>query len=458
MTITAPPAPGPTGLPLVGHMLDLKRDPLQLFLSSSIATGDVTRLTAGRVQVFLLRNPDYIKYVLQDNHRNYDRQTRGYLALKETLGDGLLTAEGSYWQRQRRIMQPAFHRQRLASFADLMARAAADSVAHWRTIPADQPVDIVPELLRVTLKILGGCMFGTDISGDADAIGNAVTVVLESTIGRVQGIFHVPRRIPTPANQRFREAVALFDRLVYDRITTRRRSGDDPGDLLSMLMNARDEETGEAMTDRQLRDELVTIISAGHETTANALAWTVYLLSKHPYVRRQVESEVDSVLGDRLPGFTDLPKLPYTRSVIEESMRLFPPAWVVARRAVSDDVIGGYAITKNAYVMVSPWVMQRDPRYWENPEGFDPGRFAPGMDAGRPRYAYFPFGGGPHLCIGNNLAMMEAVLVLATFTRSLRMDLVPGHPVVPEPMITLRPRHGVKVWVRPRTHTPVTDS
>src|SRR5581483_9776449 len=231
----APHAPGPVGLPIVGHLFDIQRDPLKLFLESSIATGDVTRLRAGPVEVVLLRHPDYIKHVLQDNHRNYDRKTRGYVALQESLGHGLLTAEGSYWQRQRRIMQPAFHRQRLAAFADLMARAAQDTVTRWRALPPDQPIDVLPELLRVTLRILGECMFGVDISADADAIGRSVTVVIEAAIARARGCFNVPRKIPSPANQRFREAVASFDRVVYDFIAQRRRSGEDPGDLLSML-------------------------------------------------------------------------------------------------------------------------------------------------------------------------------------------------------------------------------
>jgi cytochrome P450 len=328
-------------------------------------------------------------------------------------------------------------------------------VDRWaaRAAPAPgQPdrTDVTPEFLRVTLRILGLSMFGIDLSNDAEAIGRAVTVVLEATRSSITSILEIPRFIPTPANRRFLEALATIDRVTLGLIAERRAGGAAKDDLLSMLLDARDEETGEGMTDRQLRDELVTILGAGHETTSMALSWTAVLLSRHPDVRRKLEAELDVVLAGRAPEFSDIPKLQYTRMVIEESMRLYPPAWIVGRNAIDDDEIGGYHVPAGSLVFVSAWVTHRHPGLWDNPEGFDPERFAPGADEGRPRYAYFPFGGGPHLCIGNSFAMMEATLVLATVAQRFHMDLVPGHPVELEPLITIRPRHGVMVSLRPR--------
>jgi cytochrome P450 len=447
-------APGPRGHYLVGNVPELRDDPLRLFIECGLEFGDVVRLHLGPITAHLVRHPDGVKHVLQDNNKNYGRQTRGFEALRETLGNGLITSEGSFWQRQRRIAQPGFHRQRIAGFAAIMVESATAMVERWaaRGASAGQPdrIDLTPELLRVTLRILGLSMFGLDLSDDAEAIGRAVTVVLEATRTSITSILEIPRFIPTPANRRFLEALATIDRVTLGLIAERRAGGASKDDLLSMLLDARDEETGEGMTDRQLRDELVTILGAGHETTSMALSWTAVLLSRHPGVRRKLEAELDVVLAGRAPGFSDIPKLQYTRMVLEEAMRLYPPAWIVGRNAIDDDEIGGYPIPAASLVFVSPWVTHRHPGLWDNPEGFDPERFAPGADEARPRYAYFPFGGGPHLCIGNSFAMMEATLVLATVAQRFHMDLVPGHPVEPEPMITIRPRHGVMVSLRRR--------
>jgi cytochrome P450 len=438
-------APGPRGHHLVGHLPEIQADPLGMMLEGALEFGSVVRFNFGPMIAHLVSSPDGARHVLQENNHNYGRQTRGYQIMSETLGDGLLTTEGDFWRRQRRIEQPAFHRDRIAGFAALMTSAAEAMVKRWRgSATPDTAFDLTPELLRVTLRILGLSMFGIDLSEEADNIGKALVTVLHHTTEHSRNIFRIPDVIPTPANRRFKEALRALDRIVFGMIAERRREGRDHGDLLSMLLAARDEETGEGMDDQQLRDELVTILLAGHETTAMALSWTFYLLSKSPPVRRRLQAELGEVLGGRSATLADLPKLRYLRMVIEESMRLYPPAWAVFRSATGDDVVDGFAIPAGSIVIISPYVTHRLPSLWEDPEGFDPERFAT-EDPNRPRYAYYPFGGGPHLCIGNNFAMLEAQLVLATVAQHYRLDVVPGHPVEPEPLITLRPKEGVRV-------------
>jgi cytochrome P450 len=428
-----------------------RSDPLMFLVDTAREYGPVARVSLGLVDAYLVSQPSGVKRVLQDNSENYGRETRGFQALRMTLGSGLITTDGPFWKRQRRLAQPAFHKARLAAFGAIMGQAAHELVERLvGRAAAKTPVDIVPEMARVTLAILGRSLFSLDLDGEADAVGRALVVVLRHTIDTVQSLIPVPRALPTPANRRFAAALRTLDRVVLDSIAERRRDGIDRGDLLSMLLAARDEETGEGMTDQQLRDEVMTLMLAGHETTAMTLSWTLSLLSRNPAARRSLESEVDGVLAGRLPTTDDLPRLPYTRMVIEEAMRLYPPAWAVTRSVAADDEIDGFAIPAGSITMISPYVTHRDLALWDNPEGFDPERFAPARDADRPRYAYFPFGGGPHLCIGAGFAMMEAPLILATLAQRLRLDLLPGHPVQIEPLVTLRPRGGLPMILRPR--------
>jgi cytochrome P450 len=432
---------------------EFRGDRLGFLVRTARQYGGVARFGLRRRSVFLVTDPAAVKRVLQDNADNYGRKTRSLAALRETIGDGLLTTTGPAWWRNRRLMQPAFHKQRLGGFAGTIAEAAEDFAARaTRLGAAGASFDLVPELARLTLRILGRCLFDRELTDEADAVGGAVQVVLHHTIEKLGSLIPLPGLVPTPKNLRFRRALRALDRVVLSLIEERRRGAGaaERGDLLTMLVSARDEETGEGLGDRQLRDEVMTLLLAGHETTAMALSWTFYLLSLHPGVRRRLEDELAAALAGRAPALDDLPRLPYTRMVIEEAMRLYPPAWVITRSATGADELGGFAIPAGDMVLLSPYVTHHDPSLWEDPEGFDPERFAPGAEGGRPRYAYYPFGGGPHLCIGAGFAMMEATIVLATVAQRLRLDLEAGRPVAIEPLVTLRPSPGIWVTARPR--------
>jgi cytochrome P450 len=439
----APSAGG--GLGLVSWR-EFRRDPLGFLCRISNTHGDVVRWRVGPMPIYLLRHPDAVQRVLVDRNRNYDKQTRGYDALRLFLRDGLLTSEGAFWRRQRRIAQPAFHRQRIAGFGQTMVELTEQMLPQWEChADRGEPIDLAEEMTALTLRIVAKTLMSTDVDDRDNEVGRAVELLNVVARDLMTNPFMIPLSLPTPRNRRVRRAMEVLDRTLQTIIAERRRTGEDAPDLLSMLMAARDEDTGESMSDEQLRDEAMTIFLAGHETTANALAWAFYLLSIHPDVERRLRVELDEVLAGRPPRFEDLTRLPYLQRVVKESLRLFPPAWSIGRRAVEDDVIDGYRIEAGSLVLLSPWVTHRHPALWPNPEGFDPDRFEPEVEHARPRYAYFPFGGGPRLCIGNNFALMEAQLVLATILQRVSAALVPGHPVVPQPLITLRPAHGLRM-------------
>lgn len=422
--------------------------PLPFLLKSALDYGDVIRFKFGPKIAHLLTHPEHIKYVLQDNQKNFSKETRGFITLREFLGMGLLTSDGETWLRQRRIAQPAFHRQKIAALGGSMVQAAEAAADRWGDhVKSGRAIDVASEMMKLTLRIAGETLLSTDVSGEAETVGRALTIMLHEARRRILTAFAIPLSIPTRRNREVNEAMSALDGLVYRMIRERRKSGGGPEDLLSMLLHARDAETGEGMNDKQLRDEVLTIFVAGHETTANALAWTFYLLSKFPSAARKIRAELAEVLGGRSPSVEDLPRLKYTSMVLDESMRLYPPAWVFSRAAREDDTIGGYFIPKDSYLFISPYIVHRKPSLWEDPEGFDPERFAPERAASIPRFAYFPFGGGPRQCIGNTFALMENVLLLAVFLQKYRLDLVPGHPVEPEPIVTLRPKHGVLMTI-----------
>jgi len=445
-----PLPPGPGGLSRLSNLAAFRRDVLGLLPSLAAKYGDVVRVPLGPRDFYFLFHPEPIRHVLQDNARHYTKQTPGFDVMRELMGNGLLTSEGDFWLRQRRLAQPAFHKQRIASFGRLMVDAARELADAWTPhLGSGQPVDVAGGMMRLTLRIAGEALFSADVTRDADGIREALDVVQHYANHRITHPFHPPRWVPTPLNRRATRAAELLDGVVFNIIERRRREGGSREDLLSLLMEARDADTGERMNDRQLRDEVMTLLLAGHETTATALDWTWTLLSRHPEARRALEAELAEVLGGREPTVEDVPRLACTRRVLDESMRLYPPAWLFSREAAEEDAVGGYRLPKGSVVLVSPWVTHRHPRLWEHPEQFDPGRFLPERAGALPRFGYFPFGGGPRQCIGNGFALLELTLVLATLAQRLRLELLPGRLPAPEPTITLRPRGGLWMTASP---------
>jgi cytochrome P450 len=441
--------PGPRRRNFFGSLQDVRTDPLRLYMEATQAFGDVVRFRSlPTIHWYLLNNPEDVEYVLQKNSQNYARDIFSTRAFQPLIGEGLLISTGDFWRRQRRLAQPAFHRPRLAALASTMAGAAASMAERWGVqAKSAEPFDVAAEMMRLTLQIVGLALFSTDLSRAADTVRRALKTSFEHVNFRLTHVPILPDWFPTARNRRFQEARRELDEVVHSIIEERRRKGVDAGDLLSMLMLARDEETGEGMSDLQLRDEIITLLIAGHETGATALAWTWYLLAQNSEAESSLHDELKEVLGGRTPGFEDLPRLAYTRMVIDEALRLYPPAWGMARQAANEDEIRGYHIPAKALVVFSQYVIQRDPRFWENPSAFEPERFSQEHTAARPRYSYFPFGGGPRVCIGNNFAMMEMQLILATLAQRFSLRLVAEHPVEPVPLVTLRPRNGIQVTV-----------
>jgi len=424
----------------------MRRDPLAFVTALAREYGDVVCLgMGGPIRAYLFHHPDGVKHILQDNNQNY---VKGPIIgrVKVLFGEGLFTSEGDFWRRQRRLAQPAFHRERIAGFATTMVRRTAERLARWEpAIERGEPIDVGAEMNALTLTIAGETLFGRDLSGEASDAGRALAVALAVLAHRAMSYVAPPIWVPTARNRAFRRAAATLDALVYDIIDARQRAHATGDDLLGMLMAARDEDTGEGMSRRQLRDEVMTFLLAGHETTAVALAWTWYLLARHPHIAEQARGEVIGCLGDRPPTVADLPRLPLARMVVEEAMRLYPPVWGVGRQTIAADRIGGYDIPAGAIVNLSPWVTHRHPDFWPDPERFDPERFRPGVERTRPRFAYFPFSGGPRLCIGEGFALMEMQLVVAMVLQRYRLTLVDERPVAPETTLTLRPCGGLRM-------------
>lgn len=411
--------------------------------------GDIVQFHLGNEQVFLFSNPEHIREILVTNHKNFTK-SRGLERAKRLLGNGLLTSEGEFHKRQRRMSQPAFHRERIAGYARVMAEHAGEMRDEWK--PGEQR-DIAREMMRLTLRIVAKTLFDADVRGEMDEIGSALTTALELFSATMTLPFYdLIEKLPLPQNKRFRDARARLDDTIYRIIEDRRKSDEDRGDLLSMLLIAQDTEgDGTGMTDQQLRDEAMTIFLAGHETTANALVWTWYLISQHPEVAAKFHAEIDAVIGDRLPTMEDFPKLKYTEMIFAESMRLYPPAWVFGRRSINAYEIGGYTIPGKTINLLSPYVVHHLPEFFPEPDRFDPERWTPEEKEKRPKFSYFPFGGGPRQCIGEGFAWVEGVLILATLGRKWNLRLVPGHRVKTEPLITLRPKYGMMMTVEPRT-------
>jgi cytochrome P450 len=424
-------------------------NPLPFFTHLARTYGDIVTYRMGGEQVFLVSDPHLIKDILVTRSRNFTKG-RGLQRVKRLLGEGLLTSEGEHHLRQRRLMQPAFHRDRVAGYGRTMA-AYADRLRNgWQH---GATIDAAHEMMRLTLSIVGKTLFDADVDGQARDVREALTGVMESFWLMMLPFADLIEQLPLPRMRRVRAARERLDAIIYGFIAERRASGRDHGDLLSMLLSARDEDAvgvDRGMTDAQIRDEAMTIFLAGHETTANALTWTWYLLSGAPGVEARLHDEIDRVLQGRLPAMADIPSLTFVERVVTEAMRLYPPAWIVGRRALEPYRMGPYVAPARALVLASQWVVHRDARLFSDPERFDPDRWTAPFKAALPPFAYFPFGGGPRRCIGESFAWMELVLVTATIAQRWKLRLVPGHPVEPEALVTLRTKHGMRMTLERR--------
>lgn len=438
---------GPKGHLLLGNMPEFNRDPLEFLARCAREYGDVVRTRFLYVTAYFLNNPDHIEYVLATNNRNFikSRSLRSPF-FHRLVGNGLVTSESDFWRRQRRLAQPAFHRDRVNAYSEVMVNYTERMLGAWRE---GEVRDIHREMMRLTMEIVVRTLFNADVSGDADQVGATLQLMVKPFASQATLQWILDNRLPTPGHRRFFSAVQSIDEIVYRIIGQRRASGQDQGDLLSMLLQAQDED-GSRMTDKQLRDEVMTLFLAGHETTALALSWAWYLLAKHPQVEAKLAAELEEVLGGRAPTAADLPRLRYTEMILKESMRLYPPAYGVGREALKDCEIGGYLVPAGTQLFMFQWVVHRDERYFDHPEAFRPERWADDLAARLPKYAYFPFGGGPRVCIGSSFAMMEAVLLLATIAQRFRLALVPEHPVALLPAMSLRPKNGIKVTLLKR--------
>jgi cytochrome P450 len=413
-------------------------DPLKYFTGIIREYGDVVGLRIFNFRILLINHPDHIEDVLVNHPRKFIKG-RVLQANKRVFGRGLLTSEGDFWLRQRRLAQPAFHRARIAGYSSTMVEYTERLLHEWQD---GEERDIHKEMMRLTLQIVGKTLFDADVERDAKDIGKSMELLLELGADFRRTLF-IPQWLPTPTNIRQERAIRQIEKVLYRIIAEKRASGRDAGDLLSMLLAAQDDD-GSGMTDKQLRDEAITLFLAGHETTANTLSWTWWLLAQNPAVEAKFHAELRTVLAGRAPSLDDLPKLVYTNHIITESLRLYPPAWGTARTAIEDHEIAGYSVPKGSGVSFAQWTVHRDARWYDAPDEFRPERWEGDLLKPLPRFAYFPFGGGPRQCIGNTFALMETALILATIAQQFRFRLVEGHPVVPLASITLRPRHGIR--------------
>ncbi len=454
--------PGPKGVPVFGSVLDLWKDPFELLTREGPRHGDLVHFRFGpSVESFVIANPEHASHVLLTNQRGYIKG-RTYGGLRLTLGQGLVTSEFELWRKQRRVVQPMFRLERIASFAGGMTACTAEMLESWAGRESGA-IDVHAEMMRLTLRIVGRTLFGTDVDAHTDTIAACVPVVLQHAVRHNQSAVPLPPWVPTPRNRRFLRALRTLDAIVFGMIDERRRRARDQRDpagaldLVGMLIGARDESGAPAMDDRQIRDEVVTMLGAGHETTATALSWLWTILSRHPDVERRLHTEVSRVLGSRMPTLEDLPSLDYTERVILETLRLYPPVWCFDREAAADDELAGYPVPAGSVVAICPYLLHRHPDHWPNPEGFDPDRFLPEPVAARARCAFLPFGAGPRQCVGERFAMMEAKLVVAMVVQRYRLELEPHQTLAFDPSVTLRPRDGVRVRLRRQAEPGATS-
>ncbi|NUT50948.1 MAG: cytochrome P450 [Saccharothrix sp.] len=440
--------PGPPRSETLSLLARMARDRLSVMTSVSQQYGDAVRLRLGPKSMYFFNHPDHAKYVLADNPGNFVKGI-GLVHARRALGDGLLTSEGELWKAQRKTIQPVFQAKRIAGKADVIAQEAAGMVATLRKRVGGGPIDVSEEMTGLTLGVLGRALLDADL-GAFESIGHSFEAVQNQAMFEMMSLSTVPHWVPLPIQRKFHRARADLDRIVAQLADERRANPTEAGDdILSRLVEATKNEPDAVVAHQRMRDEMVTLLLAGHETTASTLSWTFYLADKHPEVWERMHAEAVEVLGDRLPTFQDIPRLRYITQVIQEVMRLYPPVWILPRVTREEDEIGGYHVPAGADVLICPYTLHRHPGFWEDPDRFDPDRFEAGRASGRSRYAYIPFGAGPRVCVGSGLGMMEATIVAASVVRELRLSTMPGYEVRGEPMLTLRVRGGLPMTVRP---------
>ncbi|NEQ86266.1 MAG: cytochrome P450 [Moorea sp. SIO2I5] len=442
--------PGPKGY-LLFQLSKLQHQPIEYFGHMWQEYGDLVRLPImPGLSLNLASHPDHAEHILSRHQKRYGKPDLFLKSMNLLQGQGLFTSEGEVWLRQRRLMQPAFHQKQLVKLYNVILDCVESLLGEWSEKPEGEIIDIAAEMSRLTLKIVSSTLFSIDISSKTDKLGQSLRTALEYVYYRMNSPLALPLWMPTPRNLEFRKAKQTLDRLVLDIIQYRREHPSEQNDLLSMLLAAQDEETGIGMSGRELQDEVITLINAGHETTATALAWTWYLIGTHPDAMAQMQDEVQTVLNGNYPSVENLFQLEYTRRVFDESSRLCPIGLGLPRVALSDDEIQGYFIPKGTIFTIAQYFIFRHPDFWDNPEQFDPDRFLPEKVKQRPKFAFFPFGAGQHICIGKNLALMESTLILAAIIQTFHIELVPNQSIEIDPRFSLHPKYGIKVRVRKR--------
>lgn len=438
--------PGPPATAGLRLLLALGRDRLGMMTSAATEYGDVARLPVGPKRLYFFNHPDHAKHVLADNNANYQKGI-GLVHARRALGDGLLTSDGELWRKQRRVIQPAFQNRRLTQYAGVVGQEATRLAERLATRVDGPPVDVLDEMTRLTLGVLGRTLLDAELTGFR-GVGESFAAVQDQAMFELETLSAVPTWIPLRRQRRFRRARRHLQEVVDVLAAERGQEVEGRDDVLSRLILSTRAEADPQVGRQRLRDELVTLLLAGHETTASTLGWSLHLLDQHPRLRDRVRHEATSVLGGRVPGYEDLHRLRYTAMVVQEAIRLYPPVWILTRKARGEDEVGGYRVPAGADLLICPYTLHRHPRFWEDPERFDPERFDPAGLTNRPTYAYIPFGAGPRFCVGNNLGMLEATLVLAVLLRDLRLEGLPGRAVIPEPMLSLRVRGGLPMTVR----------
>ena len=439
--------PGPKGLPLFGSVFEPQGDSIRYLTKCAREYGDIVFFRFMGVPACFVNRPECIESVLVTQNSNFVK-SKDYRAMRRVLGNGLLLSEGEFWRRQRKLIQPAFHQERISAYAEIMVGYTQRMLASWSD---GQALDIHEAMMHLTLGIVAKTLFDADVSHEAEDVDAALSVLMGKFLRQAGLALLLPSWVPLPTSQLLKRAVGRLDKVIYRIIEQRRSSGQMSGDLLSVFLQVQDDE-GVGMTDRQLHDEIMTLFLAGHETTANVLSWTWFLLGQNPEVEEKLHEELGGVLGGRVPTPADLPRLVYTDMVLRESMRFYPPVWVIGRRALAPFRLGEYELPADTNVLISQLVMHRDARYFPEPERFDPDRWIAGdpRNVSLPRFAYFPFGGGPRVCIGAGFGMMEAALLLATIAQQFRIRIAPGQTVKMQPTVTLRPRNGIPVTLKRR--------